>query len=165
MKKLKPLVMTHNCETISCYTSRSSNCQCIAHDRNGSPSAGPYQSSWSWHNIRGWTAVSGAYRYSERYADLFSCRLPAELCIATYNMVIVFERGKTRPVLSVVRLAATTPCRLQLCTVLERSASHCIWNIPRTVISTSSLLYNLQDKIDTSVCLQIMLNNNGTWVQ
>jgi hypothetical protein len=113
-------------------------------------------------SIGGWTAVCGAYTHSERYADLFNCRLPAELCIATYNMVFVLESGTTLPVRSVVSLAATTPCRLRPCAVLGSLDIHCIYNIPRTAISTSSLLCNVQNTIDTSVCLQIMLNNNGT---
>jgi hypothetical protein len=77
--------------TIACYRWRPSNWKCVAHDRNGSPSAGPFQSSWSWHNIRAWNAVCGAYTHRERYADLFSCRLPAELCTATYSMLFVLK--------------------------------------------------------------------------
>ena len=121
------------------WSKGNSNWQYSAHDSKGSPPAGPLQISWSWHNIWGWTAVCGAYTDTERYAVLLNYRLPAELCIATHSSVCVFESGKTLPGRSVVSLAATTLCRLQLCTVLGSSASHCTYNIPRTAISTSSL--------------------------
>ena len=75
---------------------------------------------------------------------------------------ICFESGTTLPDRTVLSLEATTPCRLQLCTVLGSLDIHCICNITRTAISTSSLLCNVQNTIDTSVCLQIMLNSNGT---
>jgi len=100
--------------------------------------------------------------HRDRYADLFNFRLQAELCIATYNMVSVFESGTSLSGRSVVSLAATTPCRLRPFTLLGNLDIHCICNIPRSAISTSSLLCNVQNTIDTSVCLQIMLNNNGT---
>jgi hypothetical protein len=75
---------------------------------------------------------------------------------------ICLESGMTLPDRSVVNLAATTPCRLRLCTVLGSLDIHSICNIPRTAISTSSLFCNVQNTIDTSVCLEIMLNSNGT---
>jgi hypothetical protein len=97
--------------------------------------------------------------------DLFNCRLPAELYIATYSMVFVFESGKTLPGRSVVCLAATTPCPLRPYNLLGSLDKHCIYNIPQTAISTSSLLCNVQGSTETSVCLQIVLNINGTGVQ
>jgi len=52
-------------------------------------------------------AVCAPYIHSERYADLFNCKLPAESCIATYNMVCVL--GHSAVGHSVISLAATTP--------------------------------------------------------
>jgi hypothetical protein len=144
---------------------KSSNKQYSAHDRNGSPSAIPFQVFWSWLNIRSWTAVWGAYTHRERYGDMFNCRLTTELFIASYNMIFVFGSSTILPVNSVVCLAATTPCRLRPYNLLGSLDIHCIYNIPQTAISSSLLLYNVQRRTDTSVCLQIMLNNIGTWMQ
>ena len=48
---------------------------------------------------------------------------------------ICFDSGMTLPGRSIVSLAATTPCRLQLCTVLGSLDIHCICNNTRTAIS------------------------------
>jgi hypothetical protein len=165
MKKGKFLVTIQSYDTFSCYICSSSNWQCSGYDLNVSPSAGPFQGPWSLHNIRSWSAVCGVYTHRERCAGLFNCRFPAELCIATYNMVFDFQSGTILPGRSVVCLAAITPSRLRPYNLLGSLDVNSICKIPPTAISTSLLLCNVQDRTETPVCLQIVLNNNGTWVQ